>query len=121
MIKYTAIIKHDESKQISVCFYIEQDRILSIGDKMNKINDQAYMNGYNWEAFINFYLKQNEPDLLKGMGSDPEAGMYVAYYELTPENLIKSEKLVAVFQNLIDNEEKIYEIVEEHGAEIEWD
>lgn len=118
---YTAIINHEESNSISVCFYNERDKIMTIGDKMNAINDLAYMNGYNWAAFINFYLKEYEPDVLNGMGNDPEAGMYAAYYELNPANSARAEKLVSIIISLVENEEKIYKIVKEHGDKIEWD
>ena len=49
---YVAIIETD--KHISISFYVENKEILTIGEKMNEINEEAYMNGYNWEAFFNY-------------------------------------------------------------------
>ena len=106
---------------LQVWFYIEQDRIMAIGDQMEKINVNAYMNGYNWEAFLDYYLSKYAPDVSENMGHDPEAGMYVAYYPLSSENELKAEKFVKLIQNLIENEEEIYRIVREEGSEIEWD
>ncbi len=118
---YIAKIKHEGSGSISVCFYIEQDEIMSIGEKMEAINDMAYMNGYNWEAFLDYYLKKNHAEVLEGMGHDPEAGMYVAYYKGTAEDDKRADKLVEIIKDLVENESKIYKIVEEEGDEIEWD
>lgn len=106
---------------IHVTFYIEHENILEIGEKMNEINEEAYMNGYNWEAFFNYYLEKNAPELLEGMDSDPEAGMYAAYYEVSPENEEKAKKFGKIIEYLVKNEDVLYQIVREHGDEIEWD
>lgn len=111
--------KFDDS--ISVTFNIEDEKILAIGEKMNEINDEAYMNGYNWEAFFNYYLAKNAPELLDGMGTDPEAGMYCAYYDLTSENEAKAQKFAAIIKHLIENEEELYSLVRDEGDMIEWD
>jgi tetratricopeptide (TPR) repeat protein len=116
---YTAVIKHKDS--ISVCFYIEQDKPFAVGEKMNAINEEAYMNGYNWEAFFKYYLPKYAPDIAEDMETDPEAGMYAAYYTLTPENEAKAEKFNAIIIALVENEEELYRIVREEGGEIEWD
>ncbi len=116
---YVKIIQHETS--ISVCFYIEHDEIITIGEKMNEINENAYMNGYNWEAFLKYYLMKNNPDVLENMGSDPEAGMYVAYFKLNDENKKKAEKLAGIIENLVENKSSLYEIVRNYGDEIEWD
>ncbi len=116
---YVAIIETD--KHISISFYVENKEILTIGEKMNEINEEAYMNGYNWEAFFNYYLAKNAPDVLDGMESDPEAGMYSAYYQKTPENKLKAEKFMKIICSLVDGEEELYRIVKEEGDEIEWD
>ena len=104
-------------KYTEVVFYIERDKIMAIGDKMQALD----VNGYNWEAFFNCYLAEMAPDLLEGMHTDPEAGMYVAYYDLTPENEIKAAKFAEVICDLVENENKIYGFLREHGADIAWD
>lgn len=106
---------------VDVAFYIEDPKVLAIGDKMNEINEEAYMNGYNWEAFLNYYLKQKAPELLEDMDCDPEAGMYAAYYPASAENEKKAKKLAETIAHLIENEEELYQIVRDHGDEIEWD
>lgn len=113
------INKFDDS--ISITFNIEDEKVMAIGEKMNEINDEAYMNGYNWEAFFNYYLEKNAPELTDGMDTDPEAGMYCAYYDLTPENEVKAQKFAEIIYSLIDNEEELYRIVREDGGSIEWD
>ena len=59
------------------------------------------MNGYNWGAFLNYYLAENAPDILQSIDSDPEAGTYAAYFA--------------------ENEEEIYKILQEKRDKIEWD
>lgn len=116
---YTAVIKHETS--ISMCFYIEQDKPFAVGEKMNEINEEAYMNGYNWEAFFDYYLSKYATDITVGMNTDPEAGMYVAYYELTPENEARAEKFADLIYQLIENEEALYKILKSEGENIAWD
>lgn len=106
---------------ISFAFYIENKKIMEIGAEMEKINPEAYMNGYNWEAFLNYYLEKNAPEVLEGMDPDPEAGTYAVYYEMSPENSEKAGKLEEIIEYLIENPDDIYEILREHGDEIEWD
>lgn len=119
MSNYVYIVKHEDS--LSVCFSIEADKVMAIGEKMNEIHEDAYMNGYNWEAFLNFYLGKFHPDLLEEMEADSEAGMCVLGYELNEENEAKAEKLVTIITDLVENEAKLYEIQEAHSEEIEWD
>ena len=115
-------VKVSESgNYFDVCFYVDEQKIIEIGEKMNDINEYAYMNGYNWEAFFYFFLEINAPDLLEGMKTDPEADMYVAYYDLTPENKKKSEKFAEIITSLIENEEELYQFLRDNGDEIEWD
>lgn len=116
---YVAINKSDD--HIHVWFYNENDKPFAIGEKMCEINDQAYMNGYNWDAFFNYYLEKNAPELLEGLESDPEAGSYAAFYDLTEENEKKAQRFREIIISLIENEEELYRIIRECGDEIEWD
>ena len=116
---YLQFIKNDGI--ILVCFLIEEDKVLEIGDKMNEISEDAYMNGYNWEAFIHYYLKNHHPEILENMETDSEAGTYVAYYTDTPENEKKAEKLAAIIEELVENEARLYEIVRNEGSDINWE
>lgn len=113
------ITKIKSTNNLSVCFYIEQDKIMEIGEQMNGLNESAYMNGYNWEAFLNHYLEKNYPDLLAGMNTDPEAGMYTAYYD--SDNEQKADRLIEVIKNLVKNEAVLYQFVKDEGGNIEWD
>ena len=113
------VIKDENGLQ--VCFYIQNDKPFNIGKKMKKINKNAYMNGYNWEAFLNYYLAKNAPDILNGMTTDPEAGLYAAYYDVTAENEARAENFAKIINTLLENEEEIYCIVREEGKDIAWD
>ncbi|WP_151088946.1 Imm51 family immunity protein [Hymenobacter baengnokdamensis] len=110
-----------DSDTISIYFSCEQDNIMAIGDKMNGLNEMAYMNGYNWGAFFAAYLKVHEPALLVDLESDPEAGGYVAYYPQNSANSVKADKFIAIIEHLIENQDELYEFLTENSNEIEWD
>ena len=116
---YVKIMKYGNI--INLTFNIEQDKPFDIGEKMNEICADAYMNGYNWEAFFNYYLGKNYREILEGIDFDPEAGMFTVYYDYMPENEIKAEKFKAIIIDLIENEEKLYKVIKEEAANIEWD
>lgn len=67
MENYVSIVKIENN--LSVCFYNSSEKVVAIAKKMNEINEEAYMHGYNWEAFFNYYLPKYAPDVLEGMGS----------------------------------------------------
>ena len=119
MYDYVQIMKSDS--RIDVWFYNEHEKPFAIGEKMYEINEEAYMNGYNWDVFFNYYLEKNAPNILEGLDSDPEAGSYVAFFPLTEENEKKAESFVELIISLIENEDELYRIVREKGNEIEWD
>lgn len=117
--EYGCVMKHKDS--ISLCVYIEGDIPMQIGEKMNEIHEEAYMNGYNWEAFFNFYLSKHAPDIMVGMDTDSEAGTYVACYDLSDENEKRAEKFLALIKSLMEDEKELYRIIKEDGDKIEWD
>ncbi len=119
MSEYTNINKFGES--VSISFFVENDKIMGIGSKMNEINEEAYMNGYNWAAFFETYLEKNYPNILDGLDNDSEAGMYCGYYKLSDENEKKAIEFEKIINFLVANEEVIYKFVEEFGEEINWD
>ena len=110
-----------DEKYIRVYFQNEMSKPLAIGDKMYTINEEAYMNGYNWDALFNYYLAKHAPEVLEGMEGDPEAGSYAAYYAPSLENEAKAQRFVEIIRSLIENEEELYRIVREESDEIEWD
>ena len=116
---YVKILKY--GKIINLTFYIEHDKPFEIGEKINGIYEKAYMNGYNWEAFLNYYLEKKSPEVLEGIEMDPEAGIITAYYDNTLENEEKAEKLKNTIIDLIENEEKLYKVLKDEGSKINWD
>jgi len=119
MTDYIEIFQDDS--EISVTFIIEYDEILAIGNKMEEINENAYMNGYNWEAFFYSYLEQNAPELLEDYDTDSEAGTFVAFYPATTEGERQAKKLAKLIESLVENEEMIYQFIRDYGDDIEWD
>lgn len=118
--EYINIINHDDGS-IALCFDIENEKIIEIGDEMNDMVEEAYMNGYNWDAFLHSYLIENAPDILEGMDTDPEAGSYVAYYEGSQENEARAIRFANIIISLIEDRGKLFEFLRERGDNIEWD
>ena len=119
MEEYVKVIKSEDT--ISVCFYIEHTKPFELGEKMQEINEEAYMNGYNWEAFWNYYLEKYKSDLYQDLETDSEAGMYCAYYELTKEGEEKAIQFANLIATMVEEEEEIYRILREESDDIEWD
>jgi len=106
---------------INLLFEDEKPKAIAVGQKMNEINELAYMNGYNCDAFFNYYLARHAPDILESIDPDPEAGSYLAYFEETPENEEKALRFADIIVSLIENPEEIYQIIRDHADDIEWD
>jgi len=119
MIEHDYVAKYEDT--ISVSFYTSDPKLSPIGKKMEKINKNAKMNGYSWEAFFNYYLPKYFPDVCVNMETDSENGMYAVYYENTPENERRAKQFNEIINNLIENEDELYRIVREEGDSIEWD
>ncbi|RYD51944.1 MAG: hypothetical protein EOP52_07100 [Sphingobacteriales bacterium] len=113
------VSQHEHDSQISVYFNIEAPDVLAVGQQMEAIAPQAYMNGYNWDAFLTHYLRTQHPSLLSGLETDSEAGTYVALYKKT--NALKAAQLVEIIQDLISQPDKIYVFLEAEANDIEWD
>ena len=71
--------------------------------------------------FEDVEVKRNAPELLEDMHTDPEAGMYVAYYDLTPENEAKADKFNELIHKLVEEPELLYDFMREHAWDVEWD
>lgn len=106
---------------ITLIFFVSHNKILKIGKKLNEINEEAYMNGYNWEILFNYYLEKYEPAIFEQIETDCEADTYIAYFELTENNKKIVNKFASIIENFIENEEKLYNFIIEEGINIDWD
>ncbi len=113
------ITQHEHDSQISVYFNIEAPDVMAIGQQMEVIAPQAYMNGYNWDAFLNHYLQIQHPALLSGLETDAEAGTYVALYDVADG--AKAAQLVTIIEELISHPATIYTFLQAEANDIEWD
>jgi hypothetical protein len=118
---YIKITTKKDFGSISVGLDIKHEKIAGIGQKMKALNEQADMNGYNWEALLNYYLDEKYPAVAGGMGTDANAGKYTAYYKLNPQNEQKAAQLAAIIESLIENEPELYDIVKNNSDEIDWE
>ena len=107
--------------EVGLTLQASDDRVFSLGQKLESLCPEAYMNGYNWEALLRYYLEKNAPDILENLDPDPEADMYAAHWPLTPENEAKAKRFEDLIRSLIEDEETLCRLVREEGGEIEWD
>lgn len=107
---------------ISISLYLEYEEVAKLGEVMEQAEPNAYMNGYNWEAFLNKYLEINASEILDVIEPDSEAGMYSAYInDVNEETKALAQKFGEIIESLIENEDIALDFLEEHGDEIEWD
>ena len=119
MADYVSVFTYKNN--VSLMLQASDEPVMALGEKLGALCPDAYMNGYNWEAFFRYYLEQNDPDILTDMKTDPEAGMYVAYWSLTEENEARAKRFEDIIRVLAEDEEALCRLVREHGGEIEWD
>ena len=115
------VISSQFNEKVFLTLDAGDSRVMALGEKLASLCPDAYMNGYNWEALFRYYLEQNDPDILTDMKTDPEAGMYVAYWPLTEENEARAKRFEDIIRALAEDEEALCRLVREHGGEIEWD
>ena len=119
MSDYLSVCKYKD--WVSLSLEAGNSAVMAVGEKMEAACPDAYMNGYNWDAFFRYYLEKNEPDILEDMDADPEADTYVVHWPLAPENEAKANRFEKLIRSLLEDEEELCRIVREEGEEIEWD
>ena len=115
------LIEMPEHDAISVCVYCENDGLFALGKRVNARFEQAYMNGYNWDALIRFYVRSLDPKLMSQIGTDPEAGMFSAYTSYSEQNLALMKQFESHVRQLLSDESSLMKFIEDNENEIEWD
>ncbi|MCP4147096.1 MAG: hypothetical protein GY757_05035 [bacterium] len=115
------LIEMPEHNSISVCVYIENDGIFEFGERITEQFDEAYMNGYNWDALITFYVNSVDPDLMAEVDTDPEAGMFSAYMKFSQDNLVKMKRFESHIRTMLADEKTLLKFIADNYEAIEWD
>ncbi|MFA9499607.1 Imm51 family immunity protein [Mannheimia sp. E30BD] len=55
MSNYVKTELSEQFRTIAVEFDLEDNRIFELGERINAEYEDAYMNGYNWAAFLRAY------------------------------------------------------------------
>ena len=119
MTDYVSVFTYNA--KVSLSFASEDPKVMALGEKLYALCQDAYMNGYNWDALFRYYLEKHQPDILEGLDPDPEAGSYSAIWPLTPENQARAKRFEEIIRSLVEHEEELCRLVQEEGGEIEWD
>lgn len=110
------------SDDIAITFEAGAPEIMALGRKMNEICEEAYMNGYNWAAFVDYYLEENRPDLVDVYESDPEAETYCALINgADSEAKGFANELEKTLEKLLTDEEATLSFLEDNMDSIGWD
>lgn len=117
--EFLTIIK--ENNMIEICLYIDHDKVINISKHINEICNTVIMNGYNWEVLLHTFMNKNMPELLDGMDTNSEAGIYSVFYKHSEENIEKANKLVDIINGLIENEDALYQFIREYKSNINWE
>ncbi len=107
--------------EVHVTFYIDHETPLYIAKEIGRIAPDIEMNGYNWDVLLTCYLEDEMPDVLEYMETDPEAGLYTAYWEDTPENRERAGMLCRLIEDLLESEDPLLDYVRERADEIPWE
>ena len=115
------LLEMPEHDSISVCVCNEHDGLFALGEQINAKHEEAYMNGYNWDALIRYYVGQKDPALMREVETDPEAGMFAAYMSFSPENLEKMKRFEVHVRAMLADDKALMQFIDDHCDEIEWD
>lgn len=115
------LLEMPDHKSVSVCVFNEHEGLFELGQRINARFEEAYMNGYNWDALIRFYVASVDPALMDEVETDPEAGMFSANMSYSPDNVAKMKRFEAHVRAMVADEEALMRFIEKHHEEIEWD
>ena len=115
------LIEMPEHDAVSVCVYNEHDDLFALGERINARFEEAYMNGYNWDALIRFFVGRADAELMAEVETDPEAGMFSAYLSHSPENVAKMKRFEAHVRSMLQDEDALMALISENRDRIEWD
>lgn len=115
------LLDPQEGELIQVCVYNEMDGLFELGERIHARFEDAYMNGYNWDALIRFYMSTVDPDLMAEVETDPEAGSFSAFLSDSPGNLEKMRRFESHVRAMVADEQALMKFIEDHCDEIEWD
>jgi hypothetical protein len=115
------LLEMPEYDSVSVCVYIENEGLFELGERINARFEEAYMNGYNWDALIRCYVGHADPDLIEKVEPDPEAGMCAARMRHSPENLELMRRFESHIRAMIADEDALIHFIETNRDAIEWD
>lgn len=110
-----------EDGHISLLLHVDQEPLLSLGERINEPFEEAYMTGDNWGAVIHHFLALNDPELLDALEPDPEAGTYVAVMNHSAENLSAMHRVADHIRALLRDKTALMAFLETHRDAIPWD
>lgn len=115
------LLDSEDSDWITVCVQNEMEGLFELSERIHARFDEAYMNGYNWDALIRYYVDQVEPGFMVDVETDPEAGSFSAYMPRSAENMAKMKRFETHVRTMVADEAALLEFIEAHRDEIEWD
>lgn len=115
------LIRDKNERKIYLSMNVTDKKIMKMGEKINKINGSAYMNGYNWGILLQYYLSNVEPDIMSNLKIDPEAetlNLTISYLEGSNDN---TEGFIKIIENLFNENDILFDFVLKNYTKIDWD
>lgn len=115
------LLEPEGGQWIQLCVYCEMEPLFELGQRIGARFEPAYMNGYNWDALIRYYVGLNDSELMAEVQTDPEAGMFTAFMSDSTENWQKMRRLEGFVRTLVNDEAELLAFIGAHLDDIEWD
>ncbi len=103
----------------SIIFDLTDSNLMRISSKIEEIEPDVYMNGYNWEKLIQAMLSDCAPELLNGLEFDSDANTFIAYYGSNKLNNFL--QLQAILAKWLEAPEELYQFVKKNGSVLDWE
>ncbi|WP_232088955.1 Imm51 family immunity protein [Streptococcus suis] len=103
----------------SIIFDLTDSNLMRISSKIEEIEPDVYMNGYNWEKLIQAMLSDCSPELLNGLEFDSDANTFIAYYGSNKLNNFL--QLQAILAKWLEAPEELYQFVKKNGSVLDWE
>lgn len=110
-----------EGELLLVCVYNEMEGLYELGERIHARFEEAYMNGYNWDALIRYYVATLDPELMEEIETDPEAGSFAAYMPYSHSNIEKMKRFESHIRSMVSDELALMKFIEQNIDAIEWD
>lgn len=115
------LVEDPDGGWVSATLSVTAPEVMELGQRINDRFEEAYMNGYNWEAVVIRYLREVDPDLSRELAFDAEASMMTASLVHSEQSVARMRAVESHLRAMLADGDALIEFIEQHRTEIEWD